>query len=198
MSSFPFVVLVHSLMLLKYVILCLPLALLPSTFPVGDRFSMPFLRITCPKNVIFLFLMICNSLRFTLAIVSSHSFDVFITITNLPWRHILVQNEFFTDCIVPGAGAFEIAVCDALDSFKNTVASRARLGVKVIPALSHGLYYIRIKMKIRLKFLSNRLLCILIQSLSCNVCIEASLTKGKKSCGLIMFFNFTASGKFAN
>ena len=38
----------------------------------------------------------------------------------------------FAECVVPGAGAFEIAVCDALDSFKNTVASRARLGVKVL------------------------------------------------------------------
>ena len=66
MSSFPFFLLVHSLMLLKYVILCLPLALLPSTFPVSDRFSMPFLRITCPKNVIFLFLMVSSNFRFTL------------------------------------------------------------------------------------------------------------------------------------
>lgn len=41
-----------------------------------------------------------------------------------------VKNAIEDDCIVPGAGAFEIAVCDALDSFKNTVASRARLGVK--------------------------------------------------------------------
>ena len=54
MSSVPFAVLVHSLMLLKYVILCLPPALLPSTFPVSDRFSMPFLRITCPKKRHFL------------------------------------------------------------------------------------------------------------------------------------------------
>ena len=42
------------------------------------------------------------------------------------------------DCVVPGAGAFEIAVCDALDSFKNTVASRARLGVKVCSDLIYA------------------------------------------------------------
>jgi len=41
-----------------------------------------------------------------------------------------VKNAIEDECVVPGAGAFEIAVCDALDSFKNTVASRARLGVK--------------------------------------------------------------------
>ena len=33
--------------------------------------------------------------------------------------------------VVPGAGAFEVAVSEALDLFKSTVASRARLGVKV-------------------------------------------------------------------
>ena len=62
-------------MLLEYIILCLPLALLPSIFPDSDRFSMPFLRMMCPKNVIFLFLMVCNSSRFMFAIVDTRSFD---------------------------------------------------------------------------------------------------------------------------
>lgn len=41
-----------------------------------------------------------------------------------------VKNAIEDNCVVPGAGAFEVAVNDALDSFKNTIASRARFGVK--------------------------------------------------------------------
>ncbi|XP_065055494.1 T-complex protein 1 subunit zeta-like isoform X2 [Rhopilema esculentum] len=41
-----------------------------------------------------------------------------------------VKNALEDSAVVPGAGAFEVAVSEALDSFKNTVASRARLGVK--------------------------------------------------------------------
>ena len=100
MSSFPFVLLVHSLMLLKYVILCLPLALLPSTFPVSDRFSMPFLRITCPKNVIFLFLMVCNNFRFTLAIVSTCSFD-YLSVHEI--FNILLKKLLHSSLSVPAA-----------------------------------------------------------------------------------------------
>ena len=98
MSSFPFVLLVHSLMLLKYVILCLPLALLPSIFPVSDRFSMPFLRITWPKNVIFLFLMVSSNFRFTLATVSTLSFDILSvheTFNILLKNHISVASKRF-------------------------------------------------------------------------------------------------------
>ena len=67
---------VHSLMFLKYIILCLPLALLPSIsiFPLSDKFFMPFLIMTCPKNAIFLFLMVCKRVRLMLAIVNTRSF----------------------------------------------------------------------------------------------------------------------------
>eukprot|EP00112_Aurelia_sp_Birch-Aquarium-sp1_P007812 Seg1853.4 transcript_id=Seg1853.4/GoldUCD/mRNA.D3Y31 product="T-complex protein 1 subunit zeta" protein_id=Seg1853.4/GoldUCD/D3Y31 len=41
-----------------------------------------------------------------------------------------VKNAIEDNCVIPGAGALEIAINDALDSYKNTVASRARLGVK--------------------------------------------------------------------
>ena len=51
----------------------------------------------------------------------------------------MLRSESFThlilptlDCVIPGAGALEIAINDALDTYKNTVASRARLGVKVM------------------------------------------------------------------
>ena len=38
------------------------------------KFSIPFLHIECPKNVIFLFLIVSSSLRFMLAIISTRSF----------------------------------------------------------------------------------------------------------------------------
>jgi hypothetical protein len=34
-------------------------------------------------------------------------------------------------CLLPGAGAFEVAVHAALDEFKTSVKGRARLGVQV-------------------------------------------------------------------
>lgn len=36
----------------------------------------------------------------------------------------------FTECVIPGAGAFEVAASSALMKFKETVKGRARLGVQ--------------------------------------------------------------------
>lgn len=52
----------------------------------------------------------------------------FRTHSNSNFIHLIFPT---LDCVIPGAGALEIAINDALDSYKNTVASRARLGVKV-------------------------------------------------------------------
>ena len=63
--SFPLILLsVHSLMLLKYIFLCLPFTHLPYIFPVSNKFSIPFLYITYPKNVVFLFLIVCSNSSF--------------------------------------------------------------------------------------------------------------------------------------
>ena len=45
-------------------------------FPLRDKFSLPFLRIMCLRNVIFLFLMVGNNFRITFAVVSTRSFDI--------------------------------------------------------------------------------------------------------------------------
>jgi T-complex protein 1 subunit zeta len=42
-----------------------------------------------------------------------------------------VQNTVEDECVVPGAGAFEIAAHVHLDSFKRTVVGKARLGVEI-------------------------------------------------------------------
>jgi len=45
--------------------------------------------------------------------------------------HSLMQKCFlFTECVIPGAGAFEVAASAALMKFKDTVKGRARLGVQ--------------------------------------------------------------------
>eukprot|EP00794_Sanderia_malayensis_P013712 gene13712-15140_t len=41
-----------------------------------------------------------------------------------------VKNAIEDKCVVPGAGAFEVAVNAALDSYKNTISSKERLGVQ--------------------------------------------------------------------
>jgi T-complex protein 1 subunit zeta len=42
-----------------------------------------------------------------------------------------VKNAIDDGCLLPGAGAFEVAVHAALDEFKTSVKGRARLGVQV-------------------------------------------------------------------
>jgi chaperonin GroEL (HSP60 family) len=42
-----------------------------------------------------------------------------------------VSRHLLLDCVVPGAGAFEIAVHEALQKLKVTVPGRARLGIQV-------------------------------------------------------------------
>ena len=54
-------------------------------------------------------------------------------ISNLLTSQQLVTRQrcFIVGSVVPGAGAFEVAVSAALTEFKKTVKGRARLGVQV-------------------------------------------------------------------
>ena len=45
---------------------------------------------------------------------------------------LLVANLVFVDCVVPGAGGFQVAAYDALMKFKSSVKGRAQLGVQVL------------------------------------------------------------------
>ena len=43
-----------------------------------------------------------------------------------------VKNAIEENCVVPGAGAFEVACCRHLREFKKTVKGRAKLGVQAM------------------------------------------------------------------
>ena len=44
---------------------------------------------------------------------------------------VIVMYFIFADCVVPGAGGFQIAAYDALMRYKSSVKGRAQLGVQV-------------------------------------------------------------------
>ena len=46
------------------------------------------------------------------------------------YGHKFFTTLYYIECVVPGAGAFEVAASAALMKFKETVKGRARLGVQ--------------------------------------------------------------------
>ena len=85
--------LVHSMMSDKYVLRHLPLDLFPSIFPDKDKFSNPPWRITWPRNVIFLFLIVASSFLFTPVVANTNSL-VFRSIHDI--FNILLRNHIST------------------------------------------------------------------------------------------------------
>ena len=71
--------------------------------------------------------------------------ELLFIISNLLTSQQLVTGQrcFIVGSVVPGAGAFEVAVSAALTEFKKTVKGRARLGVQVRSNEENKVFFIQ-------------------------------------------------------